>query len=264
MRQLFLLSFLSLTLWAQVHYAKVEPYRHVVLKSAVSGMVVEVDLAAEGTMVRKGRVVQIDDALDRVDLNDTRRSIMLLEEMVTINREIADSLAQTVRRQKGYYERIAKLSTASKTQKDNAYNAYASAKTQYLGVKEKIISLKKQLLDMRYKAARLEDTIAKKALIVDNQFLYKLMVREGDFVAPGTPLAEVEDMQKAKLVLYLEPEELADIEKKSVYLNDIKTRYRVDKVWRTTDERYISSYRAEIYIPAPKGKFSELIKVEIK
>jgi hypothetical protein len=30
------------------------------------------------------------------------------------------------------------------------------------------------------------------------------------------------------------------------------------------DEKFISSYRAEIYIPAPEGSFSKLVKVEIK
>jgi hypothetical protein len=90
------------------------------------------------------------------------------------------------------------------------------------------------------------------------------MVREGDYVSPGTPLARVDDAKHAKLVLYLEPEELQNIEQKTVYLNGKKTAYRVDKVWRIADEKFISSYRAEIYIPAPKGHFSELMKVELK
>ena len=49
-----------------------------------------------------------------------------------------------------------------------------------------------------------------------------------------------------------------------VYLNGEKTEYKVDKVWQVADEKFISSYRAEIYIPTPKGLLSKLIKVEIK
>ena len=90
------------------------------------------------------------------------------------------------------------------------------------------------------------------------------MVRKGDFVNPGSPLAQVEDASRAKLVLFLEPEELDQIDQKIVYLDGKKTEYKVNKVWRVADEKFISSYRAEIYIPAPKNSFSKLLKVEIK
>ena len=264
MLKFLLILFLPLAVWAKVHYAKVEPYESVVLKAAVSGLVLDVDLDAEGTMVDGKRVILLDDRLDRTNLEDTQQSVVLLEEMIALNEEIASSLAETVKRQKSYYERISKLPTASKTQKDNAYSAYASAKTQYLGTKEKIVSLRKQLLDAKYKKAMLEDTIEKKSIILKRKYLYKLMVREGDFVAPGTPLARVDDASRAKLVLFLEPEELEDVQNKVVYIDGKKTAYRVDKVWNVADEKYISSYRAEIYVPAPKGHFSELVKVELK
>ena len=117
---------------------------------------------------------------------------------------------------------------------------------------------------MKYKASQLEDTLVKKSIIPKDKYLYKLLVRKGDFVAPGSPLAEIQDASKAKLVLFLEPEELPGIEKKTVFINGKKTAYKVGKVWRMADEKFISSYRAEIYIPAPKNEFSKLLKVEIK
>jgi len=117
---------------------------------------------------------------------------------------------------------------------------------------------------MEYKIAQLEDSIEKKSIILDNKYLYEIMVRKGDYVAPGTPLAKVKDASRAKLVLFLEPEELAGAEKKTVFINGKRTAYKVGKVWRVADEKFISSYRAEIYIPAPKNEFSKLLKVEIK
>jgi len=264
MNKIFLLSLMPLLLLAKVHYAKVEPYESVTMKSAVSGLVTEVDLGAEGTMVASKRVVYIDDALDIVNLKDSKKSIALLTEMLVLNKDIATGLHGSMKRQESYYGRIAKLSTASKTQKDNAYSAFTSAKTQYLSTKEKIISLEKQILDMQYKVAQLEDMISKKSMVLSNKYLYQLLVRVGDFVAPGSPLAKVQDASRAKLVLFLEAEEINDIEKKSVYLDGEKTQYKVDKVWKVADEKFISSYRAEIYIPAPQGSFSKLMKVEIK
>jgi multidrug resistance efflux pump len=262
--KLLLLFLAPLFIFAKVHYAKVEPYESVVLKSAVSALVIEVDLDSEGSMVMSKRVIHLDDSLDQTNLENSKKSVVLLEKMLDINEEIASSLSGTVKRQESYYKRISKLSTASKTQKDNAYSSFTSVKTQYLGTREKIVSLEKQIMDMKYKVEQLKDSISKKSLVLENKYLYKLMVRKGDFVNPGSPLAQIEDASKAKLVLFLEPEELDNIEQKRVYLDGEQTEYKVNKVWRIADEKFISSYRAEIYIPAPKASFSKLVKVEIK
>ena len=262
--KVFLLLLAPMFIFAKVHYAKVEPYESVVLKSAVSALVVDVDLASEATMVTSKRVIHLDDSLDKVNLEDSKKSVLLFEKMLNINEEISTSLKGTVKRQEGYYKRISKLSTASKTQKDNAYSSFSSAKTQYLSTREKIVNLEKQIMDMRYKVAQLQDTISKKSIVLENKYLYKLMVRKGDFVNPGSALAQVEDASSAKLVLFLEHEELENVEKKVVFLDGEETEYKVNKVWRVADEKFISSYRAEIYIPAPTNSFSRLVKVEIK
>jgi len=264
MNKILLLMVTPLFMFAKVHYAKVEPYESVVMKSAVSGLVLDANLDAEGTRVKGECIIYLDDKLDKLNLESSKKNMVFLKEMLDINKDIASSLEDTTRRQKSYYMRISKLSTASKTQKDNAYSAFASAKTQHLGTKEKIINLEKQMLDMQHMIAKLEDSIAKKTIILNDKYLYKLIVRKGDFVAPGSPLAQVNDASKAKLVLFLEPEELAQLKVKIVYLDDVKTDYKVDKVWKVADEKFISSYRAEIYMPAPEGAFSKLIKVEIK
>jgi len=184
---------------AKVHYARVEPYESVVLKAAVSGTVVDADLGSEGTAVSGKRIVHVDDALERIDLNATKQSLSLLEQTLAIDEEMVMLLEKNTVRQKGYYERIEKLPTASKTQKDTAYTSYVSVKNQYLATKEKIAGLKRQMLDLHYKLARLKDTIAKKNIVLEGQYLYKLMVRKGDFVAPGTPIARIDDAKKAKI-----------------------------------------------------------------
>lgn len=262
--RIFLLLIAPFLLFAKVHYAKVEPYESITLKSAVSALVMDVDLDAEGSMVDGKRVVYLDDRLDQFNLKASKESVVLLQKMHAINKDIASSLSETVKRQEGYYNRINKLSTASKTQKDNAYSSFASAKTQHLNTDEKVVNLEKQILDMQFKVAQLEDSISKKSLVLENKYLYNLMVRKGDFVTPGSPLAQIADASRAKLVLFLEFEELDQINQKIVYLDGVKTEYKVDKVWRVADEKFISSYRAEIYIPAPPGSFSKLVKVEIK
>ncbi|EIF51876.1 hypothetical protein [Sulfurovum sp. AR] len=232
----FLLLLTPLVIFAKVHYAKVEPYESVTLKSAVSALVMDVDLEAEGSVVDQKRVIYLDDYLDKVNLKTSKENLLILHE--------------TLKRKESYFHRIDKLKTTSAAQKDDAFYSFAAAKTQYL--------------DMQYKIAQLEDSIEKKSIVLKNMYLYEIMVRKGDYVTPGSPLAKVVDASRAKLVLFLEPEELDKIEQKTVYLNGEKTLYKVDKVWSVADEKFISSYRAEIYIPAPEGSFSELLKVEIK
>jgi len=234
--KILLLLFTPLLIFAKVHYAKVEPYESVVLKSAVSALVMDVDLEAEGSIVDQKRVIYLDDHLDKINLKTSNETLLILHE--------------TLKRQESYFQRMDKLKTASTTQKDNAFYSFASAKTQYL--------------DMQYKIAQLEDSIEKKSIVLHHMYLYEIMVRKGDYVTPGSPLASIVDASRAKLVLFLEPSELEEIEQKTVYLNGEKTEYKVDKVWRVADEKFISSYRAEIYITAPKGSFSQLMKVEIK
>ena len=259
-----LILFVPIMIFAKVHYAKVEPYNGVVLKSAVSAQVIDVDLGAEGKMIGDKEVIRLDDHLDQIDLNASIKSQEMLRTMLAINEEIVSSLGDTLKRQKGYYERLNRLSTASKTQKDNAFNSFVSAKNQYLSTKEKIETLKKQILDMEYKIARLKDSINKKNIHIKKRYLYKLAVRKGDFVNPGSPLATIQDHTRAKLTLFLEPSELKGIREKRVFIDGNETAYRVDKVWNSADEKFISSYRAEIYIDTPEEHYSKLVKVELK
>ncbi|PHS31105.1 MAG: hypothetical protein COA92_08920 [Sulfurovum sp.] len=234
--KILLLFFIPLCIFAKVHYAKVEPYESIILKASVSALVIDVALDAEGSVVDQKRIIYLDDRLDKINLKTSNEKLLVLHE--------------TLKRQESYFKRIDKLKTASTNQKDNAFYSLSSAKTQYL--------------DMQYKIAQLEDSIEKKSLVLNDKYLYKLLVRTGDFVAPGSPLAQVADVSKAKLVLFLEPDELESIEEKIVYLDGIKTEYKVNKVWKVADEKFISSYRAEIYVSAPKEMFSKLLKVEIK
>ncbi len=254
---------LPVIIFAKVHYAKVEPYERSTIKSSVSGTVLKADLSAEGSQLGDEAFVQIDDSLDRKNLENTEESIKLFEQNLKINKEMLEGLRATLDRRKDYFERLNDLSTASKTQKDNAYAAYIGAKNQYLGTQEKIITLKKQIIDMRYKAAMLKDTISKKHIAYPNKYLYKLMIREGEFVAPGVPLAIIDDISKAKAEVFVDREEVVKLKQKHIYIDGEPTDLHIDRIWKIADTQYISSYRVRIILP-PKYPFSKLIKIEFK
>jgi len=261
--KLLLLLLTPLLLFSKVHYAKVEPFENLTLKSAVSAQVTRANIRQEGTTV-SGSIIKLDDKLDKIKLASSRASIKLINTMIATNQEILASLQESQSRQEEYYYRISGIASASRTQKDNAFYGFTNAKTQYFSTKEKIDSLKKQKLDLNYEVARLKESIAKKSIVVKNKFLYKLLVNKGDFVNMGTPLAQLKDLTSAKLVLFLEAEELKDIKKRTIYIDDKPTKYKISKIWKIADEKFISSYRTEIVIKHPKEGFSKLLKVEFK
>ena len=263
MKYIFLLL-TPILLSAKVHYAKVEPFEKITLKSAVSAQVTEAKLSLEGTTVSSNTIIQLDAKLDKIKLSSSQSSLKLINSMLKTNKNILWALSESLNRQKAYYNRISNINTASKTQKDNAFYGYTNAKTQYFSTKEKIDSLKKQRLDLNYEIARLKDSISKKSIKVNNKFLYKLLVNKGDFVNMGTPLAQVKDLSSAKLVLFLESAELENIKEKTIYIDEKASEYKISKIWKVADEKFISSYRTEIIIKNPKESFSKLLKVEFK
>ncbi len=262
MRYLFLLLS-PLFIFAKVHYAKVEPYEKITMKAAVAGEVTKAPIALEGTMVN-GKVIQLDDKLEQIKLTSSHDSLKLINSMIKINQNILATLKESLNKQKAYHQRINTISSASKTQKDNAFYAYSNAKTQYFSTQEKIDNLKKQKLDLKYEIARLKDNISKKSIKLNKQFLYKLMVNKGDFVNMGTPLAQVQDLSKGKLVLFLEEQELRDIKSKSIYIDGQVSKLKISKIWQVADEKFISSYRTEILLNNPQNNFSKLLKIEFK
>ncbi|SFV59698.1 hypothetical protein MNB_SV-9-1643 [hydrothermal vent metagenome] len=264
MFKILLLIISSVSIFADIHYAKVEPYQTITIKSAVSAKVLSVDLESEGEMIGDGEIIHLDDVIDKIDLKNSKDSLGILKSSLEINRDILSSLKKSLKRQKAYYQRINRLTTASTNQKDNAFNSFVSYENQYLSTKDKIGNIKKQILDMEFKINRLKDTIGKKSIKITNQYLYKISVRAGDFVNPSSPLAVVQDQSRGKLTLFLEPNEIKNIYDKKIYIDGEVTDYRIDKIWNSADDKYISLYRAEIYIKSPKNRFSKLMKVELK
>ena len=268
MSKKILLTTMLLTFYAFAgeHYARVEPWERVTLKAAASGTILEADTSLEGRKIEDARIVHIDDALDRKELDNTRRSRELIARTLELTRQMIPGLEESWKRQKGYYERMRVLSTASQTQKDQAYQGMVGAQNQYLSTKEKALNLEKTLLDLDYKIATLEDRIAKKNVRLKNRYLYKLMVRKGEYANPGMALAVVDDLSRAKLVLYLSPEEVAAVRsgKAKILVDGKESAEGFSKIWDETDEKYISSYRAELPIPAGSRPFSSLVKVEIR
>ncbi len=262
MIKFLILILIPIAIFADLHYAKLEPISSKVIKAEVLGVVTDVKSNLEGVLAN-GVVIHIDDQLDKEDLQSSMESLKLTNSMIKINKETLPLLKKSFLKKRDLYRKVAPLNSTSVSQKDTLYSAFVAAKSQYSGTLEKIMSLKSQKVTLNQKIAFLKDKIKKKSISVDNRYIYSLNIKSGEFVSIGMPLIEVSDISKGKLTLFLSEDELIDIDKKSIFIDGKKSDLKFSKIWKVADKKYISSYKAEI-ITKPFTRFSKLIKVEIK
>jgi multidrug resistance efflux pump len=262
LRAVLIFLVLPVIVFADTHYAKLEPLQSITIRSEVNGKVVEAKSALEGKIV-DGLIVKIDDKIDKIDLENSKNSLVLLDKMIKVNKNTLPLLKKSFEKKRNLYLKVAPLSSSSVSTKDTLYSAFVSAKSQYSGVLEKILNLKNQKVSLKQKIALLKDRVAKKSVVIKGKYLYALNVKSGEYVNIGAPIATLQDISKAKLTIYLSEDELKDIESKKIYIDGKQSDLKFSKIWRVADSKYISSYKAEIILK-PFARFSKLIKVDIK
>lgn len=263
MIRFFLLFCLFIFTNAEEFYAKIEPVQKYQLKSQVSGEIDFSKTELEGKYVTDTLLIQIDDRLDKINLETYLEKLELLHNNLKLANELLENTKEISDIRKSQYDKFNALTTRSQVNKDADLFNYLSAYNTYLNTKEKIISLKTQISDIEYLVAQLEDKIANKRVDIKDLFIYKVYVKKYDVVSIGTPLVDLYDISKGKLEIYLPFELASDFESKSIYIDGEKTNYKINKVYKVADSERISSYRAEIIVDKPKF-FSKLVKVEVK
>ncbi|MBD3798535.1 HlyD family efflux transporter periplasmic adaptor subunit [Sulfuricurvum sp.] len=260
---IFALLFLVVNIHAKEYYAKAEPYEIFTVSSNVFGEVIYADLASQGKVLGKKGYLQIDDTLDRAELQSVENKIVALNKTLEYNRQMELNYRQMVEMKQSNFDRIKDLAIKSSVEKDREYFDVVSSRNALLGVQKEIESLNISLGDLKLRRTQLRKSINDKHLSAPGRVLYQLMVKPSAVVNPGTPLAQIADIRKAKLTLYLSAEEAQSIHKKKIYLDGKMTTYTIDRLWKIADPSKLSSYRAEILISSP-AQFSHLVKVEFK
>lgn len=263
MKAVMLFVTLLLTLHGKPYYAKAEPYELTTYAANVSGQVTQTLESAEGGILGSTPFLRIDDELDRDELEKTLVKLAAMKRMLGVNEKIIANYEKILARKEANYERVKDLDVKSVVEKDREFYDVATTQNQYLSTLKELDSLRVQLADLRLRRAYLEKTIADKQPTAKGRLLYKLMVKPGQVVAPATPVAQLADVSRAKLTLYVTAEDVAGIEAKKIYLDGKATVYRVERAWKVADDQQLSSYRVEIVIDAPE-RFSQLVKVEFK
>ncbi len=261
MRRVWALLIASL-LYADVHSVKLEPYEIYHLKAAVAAQVLAADESTEGKSVRERVVVRLDDRVDRASLQVALQKRKALSQLIAITKSSIADQKRLVAVKKRDYESIKDLRSKSVFEKNARLAAYLSARSALLAQKEKLQNLLMQRSDIEDAITKLKDRIAKENPRISG-YVLRVHVRRGDFVNPGAPLVDFADISKARGVMYLSREEVAKLPHARFFIDGKEVPNPIVKLLRTTDENYISQYRAEIVVNAPKF-FGKIIKVEIR
>ena len=258
-----LLLFLTTLAFSNVYYSKVQPYEIRDIASNVSGQVIYTNENMIGKKLSKKAFIKIDDALDRDELKSIREKLQYLQATLETNKEILKNLEQALKRKKANFKRIESLSIKSKVEKDREFYDVVGSQNSYLATQKEINSLKTNISDLNLREKQLVKSINDKNIAAEGFVLYSIKVKPGSVVNLGTPLASVADVSKAILTIYLDGDDLQNLNKRTLYINGKKSNYKISRISKIADTKNISRYKAQIIIKAPQV-FSKVFKIELK
>lgn len=263
MKIIISLFFLYTLVFSKVYYSKVEPYELREISSNVSGTVLFIDEDALGKKLTDEAYVVIDAELDQTELVLIEEKLVFLEDMVKANESVLQNLEQSLQKKRQNYKRIESLKIKSVVEKDKEFHELITSENLFLNTQKEIDNLKVQIADLKLRKAQLQKSITDKHLIAKGFTLYSLDVKVGQVVNVATPLAKIADTTRAKLTIYLDEEDVAQAKEMSIYLDGVKTKYKISRLLKISDSVNISKYMAQIIINSPKI-FSKLVKVELR
>lgn len=235
MKYLVLVSLFLSSLFANEYYAKLEPVESFMVKSSVSGKVIFSNSEVEGKKANNTKIIEIDSYVDRIDLEQSRKKLNAINEMMKIEEK--------------NYNRLLKVTSKSGFEKDNQ--------------KVKVINFQTTKADILIKIANLRDSIKNKKLVEKSNYIYNIAVKKGDYVNPGTLLYESKDLSKGKLEIFVPISDIEKIKDKTIFIDGKQSDLKIDKIYNVADTKHISSYKLKIIIDNPKT-FSRLVKIEFK
>ncbi len=249
--------------FSKVYYSKVEPYELRDVSSRVSGLVLYIDEDNIGKKLSKSAYVRIDSVLDKSELKAIGEKLVYQKEILSASEKVLKNLSESLKKKRDNYKKIEALKIKSSIEKDREFHDLVNSENLYLNTSKEINNLKIQVADLRFRETQLQRSVADKNLNAEDFVLYSIFVKVGQVVGVSTPLAQVADVSRAKLTIYLDEADVLNVKSKDVYIDAVKSKYRVSRVLNIADSVNISKYKAQIIIDAPK-LFSKLVKIELK
>lgn len=249
--------------FAKVYYSKIEPYEVRSISSNVSGEVLFIDEDSIGKKLTNKPYIEIDAKLDKDELHFAKNKIEYLKKSVLLNENILKNLELSLTKKRENYNQVKDLKIKSRIEKDKEFYDLVTSENSYLATQKEIISLKTQIADLELRKAQLIKSIEDKQLRAKEFMLYSIDVKVGQVVTLSTALAKVADTSKGLLTIYLDEEDVVNAKKSVIYIDGVRTDYKITRLLTIADSKNISKYMAQIVIKSPKI-FSKLAKIELK
>lgn len=263
MKFITLLFLLSTLLFSKIYYAKVEPYELRTISSNVSGLVLFTDEDMIGKKLSSSSYIKIDSELDEQELKSINSKLIYLKNTVNANEKVLKNLEELLKKKRVNYDKVKVLKIKSSVEKDREFYDLVSSENQYLNTMKEINNLKIQIADLNLRKSYLVRSVKDKNLKAEGFVLYSISVKVGQVVGISSQLAQVADISRAKLSIYLDEEDLVGINQKNIYLDGVKSEYKLSRVLKIADSKNISKYMAQIIIKSP-AIFSKLVEIELK
>jgi len=263
MKHLFFILLFNSLLLSKVYYSKLEPYELRNISSNVSGIVLFADENMLGRKLNSQPFIKIDTDLDYKEIRAIKDKLNYLKTTIDTNQKVIKNLEQLLEKKRTNYNNIKSLKIKSTLEKDKEFYDLVNSENNYFNTLKEINNLRIQIADLEYRKQQLERSIEDKNIKADGFVLYSLAVKPGQVVGIATPLAQIADVSKGLLTIYVDQEELENITNKRVFLDGVETKYKVSRFSRIADSKNISKYMAQIIISSP-SVFSRLVKVELK
>ena len=240
-----LIFFLAVILFS--YEGQVLPFEEYDIKADVSGKVIKTFKNLENSNLKNRLIIRLDDSDERIDLKNIENQIEILKAEINNQKEV-------VKRKRELYLRYENLKTKSFESKSLKFYDYINAKNQ-------LLNLKSNLSNLIAKRDKLKDLIKKKNIRYSG-YLSEILVSTQDYVTPGRLIAKGYDLSKEKIYIYIPIDKVEKIKSKQVYINGKKSNFKISKIWKVNDSKYVTSYKVEL---VGKGlKIGDIVKIDFK
>lgn len=241
MKKILTFALLSFTtLFAKEYMAQIKTYEMYEIKSQTSGIINIVNKNLESRYIKnKELLIKIDSKDEEIDLQKNRNSYEIQKEIVKIKEQ--------------NYKAKKRISQLSLYDKNNEKLSFLEAK--------------KELSNLGQTVKKLENEISKKTFVIKNRYIDKIFVDKGEYLNIGDKLFNSYDITKLKISLFLSQDEIKNIDSKTLYIENKKSNFKVDKIHKIKDENKISRYKVEFIKDNTKEEnyfFDKVVKVELK
>ena len=224
---------------ASSYMGQIEPYEKVLVVSETNGLITKVNRRSEYAFQNKRkRVVQIEKRAEEIELKGLKSSLNFSKQAYALK---ADNFARKNNvRQISQYEKNLEEST--------------------------LYEVQSQMAELRKSINLLKYRLDKKTFFIKRKYVAKIYVREGDYVDVGSKIMEVYDVSKEKIELYVRAKEIKGIKSKNIFINNEKSKYKIEKISQVRDAKNLSSFLVRLVKKnsKPNKYFGTVVKVEFK